>query len=421
MFEAFVITLREGVEAALVLSIAVSLLRRRGLERLMRPLAAGAACALAGSVAVAILASRISYNEELAEGLAMLVGAGLVLSLTWWMWKAAPRMSQEIEGGLERVTRGGSGALGVFLLAFGLVLREGVETAIFLSAAEFNSHGLGLWVGALAGLALAVMFAVLFMRGTLRVPLKPFFALTSAVLLLIALQLLIGGLHELSEGEFLPSSRVEMAVVGPLVKNELLLFTLTVALASGWLLFAPDAGGAARDAAPASGPEARLERAAASRERSRRRWTGLVGLAVVAFLSVAFVQRARVPDRPPATLLPSVDERIRIDSALLSDGHAHFFEVGAEGAATPPLRFFAMRVGDGYRTCADACVICGEKGYYEDRGMLVCRNCTSPIAITSIGRSGGCNPVPLPSQLEGGALMVRLGDLKAAHQRTSGR
>ena len=55
------------------------------------------------------------------------------------------------------------------------------------------------------------------------------------------------------------------------------------------------------------------------------------------------------------------------------------------------------------------------------RGMLVCRNCTSPIAISSIGRAGGCNPVPLPSQLEGGALIVRLADLVAAHQRTSGR
>jgi FTR1 family protein len=423
VFEAFVITLREGVEAALVLAIAVSLLRRRGLERLIRPLAAGAACALAGSVAVAILASRISYNEELAEGLAMLIGAALVLSLTWWMWKAAPRMSQEIEGGLTRATESGSGALGVFILSFGLVLREGVETAIFLSAAEFNSQGLGLWVGALAGLALAIVFAVLFMRGTLRVPLKPFFSLTSAVLLLIAIQLLIGGLHELSEGEFLPSSRVEMAVVGPLVKNELLLFTLTVAIASAWLLLAPAGADGRRGAgaAAASGPEARLERAAMARERSRRRWTGVVGLAVVAFLSVAFVQRSRIPDRPPAAPLPSVEGRVSVDPALLADGHAHFFQVAPESAATPPLRFFAIRAGDSYRACADACVICGDKGYYEDRGMLVCRNCTSPIAISSIGRSGGCNPVPLPSQLQGGALIVRLSDLVAAHQRTNGR
>ena len=429
MFEAFVITLREGVEAALVLSIAVTLLRRRGLDRLTRPLAAGALCALAGSVAVAILASRISWNEELAEGLAMLIGAALVLSLTWWMWKAAPRMSQEIEGGLARATQGGSAALGVFVLAFGLVLREGVETAIFLSAAEFNSQGLGLWVGALAGLALAAVFAVLFMRGTLRVPLKPFFSLTSAVLLLIAVQLVIGGLHELSEGQFLPSSRMEMALVGPLVKNELLLFTLTVALASAWLLLAPVAPGAApRSGAPkagatpaGSGPEARLERAVAARERSRRRWTGLVGLAVVAILSVAFVQRSRVPDRPRAEPLRAESGILHVAAALLADGHAHFFETSLGDSTAPPVRFFALKVGDAYRVCADACVICGDKGYYEDHGMLICRNCTSPIAPNSIGRPGGCNPVPLPDALEGGVLKVRLADLAAAHRRAGGR
>src|SRR5437870_3053020 len=82
------------------------------------------------------------------------------------------------------------------------------------------------WSGAALGLALAVGFGVLFVRGTLRIPLKPFFSLTTAVLLLISIQLLVGGLHELSEAEVLPASRREMAIIGPLVKNELLLFTL---------------------------------------------------------------------------------------------------------------------------------------------------------------------------------------------------
>ncbi|MBI1798054.1 MAG: FTR1 family protein, partial [Candidatus Eisenbacteria bacterium] len=234
MFEALVITLREGVEAALVLAIAHSLLMRRGLGGLRWALTAGAALALAGSVAVAILALRISWNQELAEGIAMLVGSAIVLSLTWWMWKSAPNIRHDIESGVDRATGGsGGGALGVFLFAFAMVFREGVETAIFLSAAGFNSQGLGLWVGALIGLGLAVLFGVLFIRGTLRIPLKPFFLLTSAVLLLIALQLLVGGLHELSEAQLLPSSRGEMALIGPLVKNELLFFTLTVALAAG--------------------------------------------------------------------------------------------------------------------------------------------------------------------------------------------
>src|SRR5439155_5568751 len=141
-------------------------------------------------------------------------------------------------------------------------------------------------IGAAAGLVLAIAFGVLFVRGALKVALKPFFSLTSAVLLLIALQLLIGGLHELSEGQVLPSSRAEMALIGPLVKNELLLFTLTVALAALWLLFARPA--ASPPGAAAEGPEARLARARQARERGAWRGTGAAALVVVALLSVAF-------------------------------------------------------------------------------------------------------------------------------------
>src|SRR5207244_1313049 len=163
---------------------------------------------------------------------------------------------------------------------------------------------------------------VIFVRGSLRVPLKPFFSLTSAVLLLIALQLLVGGLHELSEAQVLPSSRAEMALVGPIIKNELLLFTLTVALPAGWLLFGPLEGGAAR-----------------------------------------------------------------FDAGACRDGHLHFYEVDLpEGA----VRFFAIQVGQELRTCLDACEICGDKGYFESSGSVVCRNCTSPIVLSSLGRTGGC-------------------------------
>ena len=421
MFEAFVVTLREGVEAALVLAIAHSVLKRRGLGALSGALAAGTLLALAASAVIAFLATRIAYDEELAEGIAMLIGAVLVLTLTWWMWKAAPGMKREIESGLEQVTRssapGAGGAFGVFLFAFGMVLREGVETAIFLSAAGFNSQGLGLWVGALAGLALAVVFGVLFIRGTLRIPLKPFFSLTSLVLLMIAFQLLVGGLHELSEAQVLPSSKAEMALIGPLIKNELLLFTLTVAIATAWLLFGPSDRAAAP--APGEGPEARLERAARARERSRRRWTGLIGLLVVAFLSVAFVQTSRLPDRPHAARAPLEGGALTLPAAGLADGHAHWFETTLPDSST--IRFLAIEVNGELPTCLDACVICGDKGYFESHGALVCRNCTSPIALGSLGRSGGCNPVPLPHETVGGALRVRAEDLAAARARTPRR
>jgi len=424
MFEALVVTLREGVEAALVLAIATSLLRRRGRAAQLGALYGGAALAVVASAGVAVLASRLTWNEELAEGIAMLVGAALVFSLTWWMWRAGPHMKDEVESGIERATAaaGGGSAFGVGLFAFGMVFREGVETAVFLSAAEFNSHGLGLWLGALGGLLLAVLFGVLFIRGTLRVPLKPFFSLTSAVLLLLGTQLLIGGLHELSEAQVLPASRVEMAVIGPLIKNELLLFTLTVALAAGWLLFG--ARGAAAPAHEGSGPEARLERAARGRELARRRWTGVVALLVVGFLTTAFVQHSRLPDRPPAQPLAASGGVLTFDAAPLADGRAHFYSAdlpAAPGSAPRAVRFFAIRVGSDVKTCFDACQICGDKGYFEDGGALVCRNCTSPISIATLGHSGGCNPIPLAHEQAGGVITVSAVALETIRPHLGGR
>src|SRR6185295_1771484 len=228
----------------------------------------------------------------------MLVGAVLVGTLVWWMWKTGPNMAREVEHGVTRAVGGfGGGALGVFLFAFGMVFREGLETAVFLSAANFTSTGLSLWLGALIGLVLAVLFGVLFVRGSLRLPLKPFFSVTTAVLLLIAVQLAIGGLHELSEAQLLPSSKAEMALIGPVVKNELLLFTLTVALAAGWLLLGIGRRSAPAPAGPAAsiGPEARLERAARASESRVARWLGAVGLVVVGLLLTAFVQRSQIP------------------------------------------------------------------------------------------------------------------------------
>ena len=415
MFEALAITLREGVEAALVLGIALSLLKKRGLDHLRGALAAGTIVALVASIGVAALAQRITWNEEIAEGVVMLVGAVLVLTLTIWMMRAAPKMKQEIEGGLTRAAESGGGAFGVFLFAFGMVFREGAETALFLSAAGFNTEGLGLWIGAAIGIALAIVFGVLFVRGSLRVPLKPFFSVTTAVLLLIAAQLLIGGLHELSEGGVLPATRQSMALVGPVVKNELLLFTLTVALAAGWLLFGPR--GDVPVTAAAEGPEARLALAARRREASRRRWSGIIGVAIVGLLSVAFVRSARVPGKPPATPVVSSSGSYALDATALSDQKLHFYSTTLDGRE---LRFFAVQTGDAVVTCVDGCEICGDIGYFEDGVSVVCRNCTSPIVKSTLGRSGGCNPIPIPSHVQDRQLLLTENDLRAAYGRIRG-
>lgn len=418
MFESLIITLREGVEAVLVLSIALAFLRRRGQEHLTGALFGGAAAALALSAGVAWLATRITWNEELAEGIAMLIGAAMVVTLVVWMWRSAPHMREEIETGMGRASEGGGSVPAVFTFAFAMVFREGVETAIFLSAARFNSEGVSLWLGALMGLALAVGFGVLLVRGSLKVPLRPFFTVTSAVLSLLALQLLVGGLHELSEAQVLPASKAEMAIIGPIVRSDLLIFTLTIAIAAGWLLLGGSRG-AAVPAGDASGPDARLARAAARREQTRRRWSGLVGLAVVALLSTAFVQQSKQPERAPAQALTLDAEGARLDTAPLGDGRLHFYEVPVAGVR---VRFFAVRVGDEVKTCVDACEICGDKGYYESGSTLTCRNCSAPIVRSSLGRTGGCNPIPLPHHaLAGASIAVRSADLEAAIPHLQGR
>jgi len=421
LFEALAITLREGVEGALVLAVALAFLERRGLQRLRPALWAGTSLALACSAALAVLATRFTYNAELAEGIAMLVAFVLVLSLVIWMWKAGPHMKAEVESGLTRAAAGGGGALAVFLFAFGMVLREGAETAIFLSAASFSSEGLSLWIGAAIGLALAVGFGVLFVRGTLRIPLKPFFSLTSGVLLLISLQLLVGGLHELSEAEVLPASRREMAIIGPLVKNELLLFTLTVAVAAIWLLRRSAPAKAAADAEK-SGPDARLRRAENEREGRRRRWTGIIGLLVVGLLATAFARGSRMPAKEPATPVTAQGGAIRLDAAAVSDGHMHFYEATLSNGTA---RFFAIKIADKIQVCFDACEICGDRGYFEQKGALVCRNCTSPIALATVGRGGGCNPIPIPHQDVAGAqvptLVIQTADLERGLPHLGGR
>jgi len=418
MFEALIITLREGVEAALVLAIASGLLRRQGRGDQVGALLGGAGVALVVSGVLAVLATRITYNEEIVEGVAMLVGAVFVLTLTVWMWRAAPRMKEEISSGLARGAA--RGALGVAAFGFVMVVREGFETAVFLAAAQFNSSGLALWAGALVGLALAVAFGVSFARGALKISLKPFFSLTTAVLLLVAFQLVVGGLHELSEGRVLPASRTEMALVGPIVKNELLLFTLTLALAVGWMLMgagrAPAADAATESAT--STPQARLARAHASRERTWRRGLAGLGLVVVALLAASFVSRARIPAAEPATALAPEGAAVSFDAGLLADGRMHFFETPlGEGS----VRFFAIRVGTDVRTNLDACEICGPIGYFLEGGAAVCRNCTSPIALSSLGRRGGCNPIPVRSRVEGSRVVLDVAALAAAAPLAKGR
>src|SRR2546423_1232269 len=236
MLQALIVTLREGVEAALIVGITLAYLTKIGRPELRRVVYAALGAAFLCSIAVAIVLSRTQFNQDIFEGWLMLTAALFVISMIWFMSRAAKRLKGEIEsrvGGLA--TRGR--VFGLFLFVFLMVLRAGVETVLILAAVEFNSTQLFSFMGTLIGVLLAIVFGVMFVKGSIRINLQRFFRVTTVILDFVAAQLLVSGLHELSENGVLPSSREEMALIGPIVRNDLFFFVTILALAALMVLF----------------------------------------------------------------------------------------------------------------------------------------------------------------------------------------
>ncbi|HEY0554211.1 MAG TPA: Fe-S-containing protein [Thermoanaerobaculia bacterium] len=423
MFEALIVTLREGVEAVLVVGIIVAFLRREGYERYLGAVWTGIAAAVAASLGGAFVLYRWAVNEEIFEGLLYLGSAVIVGSMMIWMWRHSHALSGEMKGSLSRILareRAGSVAAGLFLFTFLMVFREGIETVLFLSAVSLTTSGLMAVLGVLVGLAVAVAFGVFFVRGSLRIDLGRFFKITGIALAIFVVQLLLNGYHELSEAGWAPANETTMATLGPLVKNEFFFVAAVLALPLLMLLVPGRKSGDA----PTNGAAARLERAG-SRRQSRSRVLGAtLGLVILAALGLGFVY-----SRPPAALssstavTPGADGQVRIPLATFHGTALQRFQATVGGQT---VRFIAIPIeplakGGRIATAFDACLLCGPRGYYQDGPNITCLHCGSVIYPPSIGQAGGCNPVPLPSQVEGGNLVLAASDLAAGrHLFTSG-
>lgn len=233
MLSALLIALREGVEAALVVGIVLVYLNRTGRRALARYVWAGLAAAVALSFAAAIVLQRWQISEDGFEGVLMLTAAVLVVSMIIWMNRVARRLRKDIEQRIERYAQRSErlAGWGIGFFVFLMVVREGAELILILRAVELSIAGLQVWIGTGIGIALAVAVGVFFFQGTLKVPLGRFFAATSTILIVVALQLALTGFHEMSEALWLPSSAREMAIVGPIVRNEYFFFVVILAVA----------------------------------------------------------------------------------------------------------------------------------------------------------------------------------------------
>jgi high-affinity iron transporter len=207
MMQAFVITLREGLEAFLIVAISLAYLRKSGRRELVPAVHWGIALSVLLSIAAAMLFRRAA-NQALWEGILALVAAVSVATLTVHMWRTARRIKSDIEGQLRSSTlkQGAAAFLGVFGFTTLMITREGMETALLMNTLLFEIQSMSIITGALAGTLLAAGVALLWSRYGHRVNLALFFQVTAVFLLVFVAQLLIYGFHELTEANIFPYS-----------------------------------------------------------------------------------------------------------------------------------------------------------------------------------------------------------------------
>src|SRR5580658_5924095 len=348
--------------------------------------------------------TKIGLNDDAYEGWTLLVSAAFVLSMVVWMNRHGGKLKGEIETRLQKDSVPGSGSWGVFLFVFLMIFREGVETVIMLyGVVRLDTSSILEALGGVLGIGLAVLFGISFVRGTIRVNLKQFFRMTTVILMVVVVQLAITGLHELSESQILPASSREMAIVGPVVKNDIFFFITILALAAAMMLLEWRKRRAPRTEGLAG---AALRKAQWSARRERLWMTASVAASCVFILLITaeFIYARQSTSLSPSEVVALNSGAVRIPVASVSDGILHRFELQDDGTS---VRFIVIEKPDHtLATAFDACEICGAKSYYQKGAQVICRNCGSAIVISTIGISGGCNPIPLKSHVEGATLVI---------------
>lgn len=409
-FSSLIITLREGAEGAVAIAIVLLYLRKTGRSHLRPAVWWGLATAILGSFVCAYLLQVYTVNNELVEGILMFVAAFFVTTMIVWMWRSAKGLKKEIESKIDEIAgrqeSGISGPwLGLFFFTLFMILREGIETVIFLGAVSLTTQALWNFIGGLLGLAVAVVFGVFLVRGSVRLDLGRFFKITGIVLLLFVVQLLMGAVHELGEGGFIDIGPRGMSIIGPIVKNNAL-FLIGVLLIPALMLLIPSR----KTKQQAEGQSRAEQRLLIAQEKRQRMWkvgAALLSVGIVLFMAYDLVYGQNRKLSPPVPVTAQ-DGMVRIPLEQVSDGVLHRFVLDGT-----PIRFIMMRIEPGRVVVVfDACEICGSQGYVQESNALICLNCDADINTSTLEQGGGCNPIPLASHEEAGSLVISVENLK---------
>lgn len=208
MLASYLLSLREGLEAALIVGILLSALRQMQRSRFISAVWLGTLSASVVSVLIAILLTILGLEmrdpgEAIFEGFTMLIAAGLLTWMIFWMSHQARFIKSNLESEVKQASSGGAKAL--FLVAFIAVLREGIELALFLTASAFASNEQQTLIGGILGLGTAALLGWSLFASTIRLDLRRFFQVTGVLLILFAGGLVVHGVHEFTVVGWLPT------------------------------------------------------------------------------------------------------------------------------------------------------------------------------------------------------------------------
>jgi high-affinity iron transporter len=208
MFAGFLLSFREGLEAALIVGVLLSALQKLDRQSQQRTIWLGTVSAIILSIVVGVILDQVGAAfegraEAIFEGIAMLLAAGILTWVFFWMRSRARSINKKLEDDVQQaVLKDNKTAL--FSLAFLSVFREGVELALFLIAASMNSDDTQVIIGAVLGLLSVIVFAVLLFQSLIRLDISRFFRATSIILILFAAGLVAHGVHEFNEAGIIP-------------------------------------------------------------------------------------------------------------------------------------------------------------------------------------------------------------------------
>jgi high-affinity iron transporter len=223
MLPSFLLALREGLEAALIVGIVLSALRKMQRSDSADAVWTGVAAAVVVSGAAAVALTWLGLElkdpaEAIFEGLTMLLAAGILTWMIFWMSRQSQGMRANLEAGVQKAAGGGRRTL--FALAFVAVLREGVELALFLTAATFSSNAHQTVIGGLLGLGTAILLGWLLFAASVRINLRQFFTVTGILLVFFAAGLVGRGVGELVVAGWLPALVAHVWDLGRVVSEE---------------------------------------------------------------------------------------------------------------------------------------------------------------------------------------------------------